>query len=392
MLNTIATELYGRLLAIALVPILQVIDVVLPRARNKDEIWLVGENQGECLGDNGYAFYSFCRQAHPDAAVYFLVKNRTVRLRQEFASDPNVVRYGSARHMRLFVKSGVQFYTHTYRDLLYRRLFELLGRRKKLVYLHHGTLGFKKFDAFYHKHRNRMSIFTVGSEMERKLLVGQADVDADRVRVTGYARTDLLSAKKPTIRQVLYIPTHRRHLGRLAEEQFGGHIRTLLSDARLLESLERCNMTLKLCFHAHTRKAMAFDMHLPPAVRIVDPERESVRELLAESEIMITDYSSVCWDFIAMGKPVVFYRFDLASYRSARDSYIDLEDQSYGPVVTTRDELLSHLERLMSKSIEAPAEVMTSMGMVSSDGNWSICARIYAIVMQELVVPGTTAT
>ncbi len=52
---------------------------------------------------------------------------------------------------------------------------------------------------------------------------------------------------------------------------------------------------------------------------------EDVRELVLASDVLITDYSSICMDFCALGKKTVFYCPDLDLYRERRNFYFDYE-------------------------------------------------------------------
>lgn len=67
----------------------------------------------------------------------------------------------------------------------------------------------------------------------------------------------------------------------------------------------------------------------------------NVADLLEVSDVLVTDYSSVMFDFAATGRPVVFFTPDLAHYSSdLRGFYFDLLAEAPGPVVRTREELL----------------------------------------------------
>jgi CDP-glycerol glycerophosphotransferase (TagB/SpsB family) len=67
----------------------------------------------------------------------------------------------------------------------------------------------------------------------------------------------------------------------------------------------------------------------------------NVADLLEVADVLVTDYSSVMFDFSATGRPVVFFTPDLAHYSSdLRGFYFDLLAEAPGPVVRTREELL----------------------------------------------------
>ena len=57
------------------------------------------------------------------------------------------------------------------------------------------------------------------------------------------------------------------------------------------------------------------------------------RELFLAADVLVTDYSSVMFDFAVTGKPMLFWTHDLAEYRdSGRGFYFDFEDAGAGPV------------------------------------------------------------
>lgn len=67
----------------------------------------------------------------------------------------------------------------------------------------------------------------------------------------------------------------------------------------------------------------------------------NVADLLEVADVLVTDYSSVMFDFSATGRPLVFFTPDLAHYSSdLRGFYFDLLAEAPGPVVRTREELL----------------------------------------------------
>jgi CDP-glycerol glycerophosphotransferase (TagB/SpsB family) len=64
-------------------------------------------------------------------------------------------------------------------------------------------------------------------------------------------------------------------------------------------------------------------------------------ELMLVADLLVTDYSSVMFDFAATGKPMIFFTPDLDHYSDVlRGFYFDLLADAPGPVVTTREQLL----------------------------------------------------
>ncbi|MGP4079216.1 bifunctional glycosyltransferase/CDP-glycerol:glycerophosphate glycerophosphotransferase [Pseudalkalibacillus sp. R45] len=74
---------------------------------------------------------------------------------------------------------------------------------------------------------------------------------------------------------------------------------------------------------------------------------EDIAELYLVSDILITDYSSVFFDYANLRRPILFYTYDLESYRDTlRGFYIDIEEDVPGPLLKTTDEVISTIENI----------------------------------------------
>ncbi|MGG0662602.1 CDP-glycerol:glycerophosphate glycerophosphotransferase [Viridibacillus arvi] len=68
---------------------------------------------------------------------------------------------------------------------------------------------------------------------------------------------------------------------------------------------------------------------------------DDIAELYLISDILITDYSSVFFDYSNLRRPILFYTYDLEKYRDQlRGFYIDIENEVPGPLVKTTDEII----------------------------------------------------
>ncbi|GAB2580805.1 CDP-glycerol glycerophosphotransferase family protein [Microlunatus antarcticus] len=72
-----------------------------------------------------------------------------------------------------------------------------------------------------------------------------------------------------------------------------------------------------------------------------------IAELYAAADVLVTDYSSSMFDFAVTGKPLIFYTYDLETYRDVdRGFYFELEPVAPGPVVRTQEALTAALTDL----------------------------------------------
>lgn len=372
-------EMVGRIFAFTCLPVLFVRRLWRERRDGLDEVWLIGENQGECTKDNGYAFYQYCRKHYPEKRVYFLIKRTSVYYDEDVLLDEHLVHYGSMEHMVLFARARLCFYTHTYRDVMYRRFYEVYGGNKILVYLHHGTLGFKKFNPFYQAKNNIMSLFTVGSNLEKDILTNQAGVEDRRVRITGYARYDTMKSEtKAGMRQVVFMPTHRGSRASLREiREFADVINSFVNNPDLAELLRINGITLKVVMHPSMQKVSHRLKSRNALVEIISLGQESTQDLICRSDLLITDYSSVSWDFFYLGKPVLFYRFDIDRYMEDRSSYIDLREELIGEIATEEERLVELIRKYVAREFQLDDKFSAYRHSIMPNIDTSNCQRIY---------------
>jgi CDP-glycerol glycerophosphotransferase (TagB/SpsB family) len=253
----------------------------------------------------------------------------------------------------------------------------------KLVFLHHGVLGFKKFNDYYLNDKNRMDIFTVGSEAERRILIETIGVNSDIVKVTGYARYDFLRNELPRHRrQIVYMPTYRDWVGDdFNSSQFAARIYGFLNNKRLHELLELKNVDLQFYMHYRMQSQIDIASINSARVRFTKAGVQSPSEIIAQSRMLITDYSSVAWDFRFLEKPVAFYRFDKDRYDSERGSYLPLDEDIIGCVFYDEDSLINEIENTIGSNFECrPTSRSVDDYFPAMDGN--SCQRICEAISQ----------
>lgn len=68
-------------------------------------------------------------------------------------------------------------------------------------------------------------------------------------------------------------------------------------------------------------------------------------ELLSITDILITDYSSIFFDFLVTGKPILFYMWDYDDYNQNRGMYLDIDDLP-GPIAKDADQLIQDIRTI----------------------------------------------
>ena len=81
--------------------------------------------------------------------------------------------------------------------------------------------------------------------------------------------------------------------------------------------------------------------------RLIDATRTpiDVNDLLFAVDLLITDYSSIVFEYSTLGRPMLFFAYDLEEYIADRDFYVPFETFVPGRIVRTCDELLDAIRR-----------------------------------------------
>lgn len=69
-----------------------------------------------------------------------------------------------------------------------------------------------------------------------------------------------------------------------------------------------------------------------------------INDLLLVTDILITDYSSVCFEFALLNKPMLFYAFDVEKYIEERDFYYNFFEFIPGPLLRTTKEIIATIK------------------------------------------------
>jgi CDP-glycerol glycerophosphotransferase len=108
-----------------------------------------------------------------------------------------------------------------------------------------------------------------------------------------------------------------------------------------------------------------------------------IGDLLLVTDALITDYSSVTFDFAPTGRPMLFFTYDLEQYRDQiRGFYFDFESDAPGPLLATSDQVvgaLADIDSVAAKYAAAHA-AFTARFCPLDDGKASVraCDRIFA--------------
>lgn len=219
---------------------------------------------------------------------------------------------------------------------------------------------------------DRFDHFLVRSEHDVNTLARAYRIPDERLLRCGYPRNDRLVAARardeasgrfprPSVAAGLGIPDHKTVV--LYAPTFRGlpkNNKAVRLPLDVTKFADRFGDTHVLLVRAHYMEAANLPV-CPPGTVVDVSAHHDVSELLCLADVLVTDYSSIMFDFALLDRPLVHFAPDLDAYAAERGSYFALRDDAGGPVVETEEELLRVLATLKQ-----------------ADGAWEQARRAFA--------------
>ena len=322
-------------------------------------IQLVYEKFCMMAQDNGYYFFKYCmdheEEKRQNNHIYYVITKDAPDRKKLDAYQSHLVDFMSIRHMIYMIAAELLVSTDTRNHLYAMRqrgsILKRYLRKKPLVFLQHGVTALKKVDFFYGKGKSgSCNLFVVTSDFEKKIVEDYFGYAEDEILNSGFARWDVLEDKSEGLREILIMPTWRAWLENVTLEEFKEsdyfhNYMALLNSPRFHCFLEKNDLLANFYLHSKFREFIQDFSVESDRIRLIVFGEEPANELMMRCKMLVTDYSSVCWDVFYLDKPVVFFQFDRDKYMEAHGSYLDMDRELFGDCAQDVDGLLTYMER-----------------------------------------------
>ena len=319
--------------------LVKLVKKILPR-----DIWLIAD-KSDRADDNGEVFFTYLTKNWKDVKCHpvFAISKSSVDY-ERLKSIGTVVPYMSWRHklLHLVAEHTISAYSHDeisspflensfyYGDLL---------QDNEVIFIQHGVIKDDLSRGVNKRHKN-FKMFVTSAERERQSILDyNYGYTEDEVVLTGLPRYDLLydaPQKKitimPTWQRKLFgsydaRSSHWELLPGFTESGYYEFYNSLINSDRLLVTAEKYGYEIQ--FMPHPIFFPYIDLFKTDGrTKILDPKTR-YRDIFAESSLIITDYSSVAFDFAYLRKPIVYTRFEENHYENG---YFDYEHDGFGEV------------------------------------------------------------
>lgn len=322
----------------------------------KKDIWIISE-RGVDARDNGYWLFKYIKEYHPEIDAKFVISRNSSDRQKLVEYETDLVEYKSIRHYVLLwmashlISTHVQGYAPFVGLGLWIKKIMKAYNAKYHVFLQHGIT--KDLVPFLYYDNTCVDLLIAGAKPEYDYFLTNYGYSEKIIKYTGFCRFDHLDYTVRPKRQILVMPTWRKWIDGKKKFQHSDFAQTylhFLTNPELHTLLNNGNVDLVFYLHHEMQPFVdIFTFSDYSSHIIVAKETDyDVQQLLKESALLITDYSSVCFDFAYMIKPVIFYQFDLQEYRKKHyaEGWFDYK-HCFGPVVQSEVELIAAIQQIV---------------------------------------------
>jgi glycosyltransferase involved in cell wall biosynthesis len=354
------------------------------------KIWLIGERK-DTAEENGIYFYSFLKRNQPQIKSYYIIDKKSIHY-PYVKPYGKIIQYNSVLHKILFYASDYYVTSH-YNFCFPEYVFGIkkmhLKHGTKNVFLQHG-ITCADVSNFYGKEKSDIDLFICGAKPEYNYVKEKFGYTNKSVKYTGFARFDGLHDNKVK-RQILLMPTWRREFYDLLKDlpaakdilfkksAYFRHFQEIINNQELIRLLEEKDSSLVFYPHYEIQDYINNFSTGSNKITIASRNEYIIQDLLKDSALLITDISSVHFDFAYMKKPVIYYMFDYENYIRShlKKGYFNNESMGFGPVVNNEKILLDTIEAYIKNEFRMEEKYSNRVLEFFTIHDRNNCKRIY---------------
>ena len=363
------------------------------------QIWLFEEKHTEAR-DNAYHLFSFVKKNHPEINAYYVIIKGSPD-EKKICQFGSIVYAETLKHYLYWMAAKYSISSQPNgaapnpREWVCK-LKGLCRRDQKTVFLQHGIIKDNLPSLDYEK--TRFDLFVCSAVPELMYVCEELHYPSSKAKLIGLCRFDNLNSFN-TKKNILIMPTFRhwlrandpdaeateQELMRFRESEFFQHYFRLLTDKKLIKAAEENGYRIIFYMHYTLQSYVkSFDLCNNHIVKIADRHTFDVQQLLKDSDVLVTDYSSIFFDFAYMEKPEVFFQFDLERFRNRHyeAGYFDYRRDGFGPVFTQASEVTDYIVQLLENGCRNNSEYLSRIHAFFPRRDSENCKRTFKAILE----------
>ncbi len=382
---------------VAVIPMCMGYIISLPFRLFHRNIWLICERKNEAR-DNGYWFFRYMCKNHPGIESVYAIEKKSVDY-PKVEKLGKTIQFGSLRHWIYYfaAKKNISSQKEGKPNAALCYILEVYcGARKNRIYLKHGII--KDAQRWIFNDVSKISMICCAAKREQEFIQEKFGYNKSDVKLVGLCRFDNLLSTHTVKKQILIMPTMREWLRTISSdtllyESSNDFCRSeyfitwsrLLNSERLHSLLTKNDIDLLFYPHPAMQKYVEqFNINCDH-VLVASAQEYDMQKLLMESAILVTDYSSIYFDFAYMRKPLVYYQFDYEKYRKGQyqEGYFSYKRDGFGPVVEIEEDLLDELESIIKNNFKMAPQYREKVDGFFAFHDANNCERTFRAIANQ---------
>ena len=283
-------------------------------------------------------------------------------------------------HMRALISTHLESGLSVAKANEHRPRFSTRG--VPLIHLGHGV---HQHAHPRHYRPHKVDVRCVASQFEEKLLTSAAAgyLSNKEVMITGYPRHEVLKQLEWQPEYILVMPTWRGHLVSTHNPRAAlNFCHTWTAAIKVLSREQQGHRKPLDCrFLAHPRLRTVPEIEALLGPNLLEKTHVSFKNIIASSAILVTDYSSVAFDFALAGIPVIYFQPDFEAYRISGHTpqlVFDYQLEGFGPVCQTYDELGRAVSEIAANNYQISPLYQQRITNFFAYDDTNICERVWS--------------
>lgn len=317
----------------------------------KNQIWIINDRKDQA-GDNGEYFYRYLLKLKPKGIKFYFAIKRNCSDYERIKKYGNVIDLYSKRYLNIFLKSNKII--SSIDDSWVNNPFGEDGNYLSdlynfdYIYLSNGIIK-DDLSLYMNKIIKKFDLIVTSSKYEyNSLIQPNYGYVKKNIILTGLSRFDdlrFLQRQRKSENIILVLPTWRKYIKgtrdlitfeTIESKQFTNSTyflfyNNLINNEELLGVMKDYKYKGILCIHPNFAPHWKYFNQN----EFFEVKGECfIHNLLVTASLLITDYSSIFFDFGYIEKPVIYTQFDYEEYRNNHFpiGYFDYEKDGFGPV------------------------------------------------------------
>jgi CDP-glycerol glycerophosphotransferase (TagB/SpsB family) len=289
--------------------------------------------------------YQYAVDKDPDIKKYFIIKKGTPDY-DEMKKIGNVLGFKSIKHRYLGMFAENIITSHPDNQFIYPfwgtypHFAGLL--KSSTMFLQHGIIK-DDISSWLSRFDMNLSFFLTSAKLEyESIFKYDYNYDKSVVQLLGLPRYDGLENAKDK-KQIIIMPSWRRDLTGKSKEyvkksEYFRHFNSLINNEKLIQKARENNY--EIIFRPHPNVYYYIDLFDENDYVKIDHDKIKYQTLFNNGSLLITDYSSVAFDFAYLYKPVLYYQYGSDYHFDAENSFFDYEEMGFGEISKSENELV----------------------------------------------------